>query len=155
MLLPQWYITALDCSLGGTVCEMGSVGRNWKNTQLGKPGVPHHSLQTTEQQHLQSRGRRLFGLKYCSTFQTGALPQRPQTQPYSPSTTGVVNISWPRLAGTKQLLQNICLHGDLTGANVLLPRHMPKREILTLEEHGLQQCNLPKGKLNQYTPYLW
>lgn len=40
MLLPEGYRTALEWSLGGTVCKMGSVGRerSWKACSLGSLG---------------------------------------------------------------------------------------------------------------------
>lgn len=108
---------------------MGSVRRerSWKTCSLGSLGytTPHPEDNRAAESAVQ-RKKIKFGLKYCSTFQSGVLPQRSWTQPYSPSSTAVVN-NCSKSTDTNQLLQNICQYRNLTASSVPLPRHTPKR----------------------------
>lgn len=121
MLLPEGYRTALEWSLGGTVCKMGSAGRkrSWKTCSLGSLGytTPHPEDNRAAESAVQRKTIK-FVLKYCSTFQSGVLPQGSRTQLYYPSTTAMVN-SCSKSIDTNQLLQNICQHRN--AASVPLP----------------------------------
>lgn len=143
MLLPEGYITTPDQSFGRTVWEMGSVGRarSWKTCSLGSLRFHTTAYRQQSSRVCNPKEDKEFGLRYCSTFQSGVLATAVGTS-----------------AGQNQQAQTCCCkipaNRDLAATSAPLPRHVPNRDILGLQEHRLQHCNLLQHKVNQCTQSL-
>lgn len=75
MLLPEGYITTPDQSFGRTVWEMGSVERvrSWKTCSLGSLRFHTTAYRQQSSRVCNPKEDKEFGLRYCSTFQSGVL----------------------------------------------------------------------------------